>query len=110
MVRGAGVPLTAGGAGGIGGATAVRFVSAGASVVIADADAEVSGVTAVALGVHSVPTDVGDPAAVERLFAFIDAQFGRLHVLVNNAGISAAKPVEQLDVAGWDRVLAVNLR
>ena len=104
------VTLITGGARGIGRAIAVRFLAAGASVVIADADAEVSGVTAAAIGVHSVPTDVGDPVAVERLFAFIDAQFGRLHVLVNNAGISAGMPPEQLEVSAWDRVLAVNLR
>jgi NAD(P)-dependent dehydrogenase (short-subunit alcohol dehydrogenase family) len=104
------VILITGGARGIGRATAARFLSAGATVVIADADAEVSGVTAAELGIHSVPTDVGDPAAVERLFAFIEAQFGQLHVLVNNAGISAAVPAEQLDVSAWDRVVAVNLR
>src|SRR5712691_74148 len=98
------VALITGGARGIGRAIAVRFQSAGATVLIADSNAELSGVTAAALGVHSLPTDVADPAAVTRLFGFIDAQIGRLHVVVNNAGISAGVPVERLDVADWDRV------
>ena len=104
------VAVVTGGARGIGRAIAARFVAAGAAVVIADVDREASADTAAALEVHSIPTDIADPAAVTRLFASIDARFGRLQVLVNNAGISAMKPPEQLEVAEWDRVLAVNLR
>src|SRR5438309_628628 len=77
---------------------------------IADSDRETSAATAAELGVHSEPTDVADPVAVRRLFGVIDARFGRLHVLVNNAGIAATAPLEQLELAAWDRVLAVNLR
>jgi NAD(P)-dependent dehydrogenase (short-subunit alcohol dehydrogenase family) len=104
------VAIITGAGRGIGRAIAARFTSAGATVVIADSDAEAGAATAAALGAHSEPTDVADPAAIRRLFASIEARFGRLDVLVNNAGISATSPVEQVQVADWDRVLAVNLR
>jgi NAD(P)-dependent dehydrogenase (short-subunit alcohol dehydrogenase family) len=104
------VAIITGAARGIGRAIATRFVSAGASVVIADLDHAAGAATAAALGAHSEATDVADPAAIRRLFAAIDARFGRLDVLVNNAGISATRPPEQLELAEWDRVLAVNLR
>jgi NAD(P)-dependent dehydrogenase (short-subunit alcohol dehydrogenase family) len=104
------VAIITGAGRGIGRAIAARFTSAGATVVIADSDAEAGAAAAAALGAHSEPTDVADPAAIRRLFASIEARFGRLDVLVNNAGISATSPVEQLEVADWDRVLTVNLR
>jgi NAD(P)-dependent dehydrogenase (short-subunit alcohol dehydrogenase family) len=104
------VAIITGAARGIGRAIATRFVSEGARVVIADLDHDAGAATAAALGAHSEATDVADPAAIKRLFASVDARFGRLDVLVNNAGISATKPPEQLEVAEWDRVLAVNLR
>jgi hypothetical protein len=66
---------TVGGARGLGRAiAAARLISAGARVVIADVDAE--GVPRAAIGADSVPTDVGDPAAVDRLFAWIALRFG----------------------------------
>jgi NAD(P)-dependent dehydrogenase (short-subunit alcohol dehydrogenase family) len=104
------VAVVTGAARGIGRAIAARFVSAGATVVIADVDAQASATTAAEIGAHSMPTDVADPDAIRRLFDSIHTQFGRLHVLVNNAGMSASVPLGQLRVADWDRVLAVNLR
>jgi len=57
-----------------------------------------------------VPTDVGDPAAVESLFAATKQRFGRLDVLFNNAGIGApAVPLEELSVAQWRAVVDTNL-
>ena len=52
-------------------------------------------------------TDAGDVAAT---LATIEAEAGRIDVLVNNAGIIFFKPVENVEVAEWDRLLAVNLR
>jgi NAD(P)-dependent dehydrogenase (short-subunit alcohol dehydrogenase family) len=104
------VAVVTGGARGIGRAIALRLIAAGASVVIADLDAEASAATAAAIGADSLPTDVGDPAEVDRLFGWIAQRFGQLHILVNNAGIGASMPPEQLDVATWDHVLNVNLR
>jgi NAD(P)-dependent dehydrogenase (short-subunit alcohol dehydrogenase family) len=58
----------------------------------------------------AVPTDVGDGAAVDVLFAAIGERFGRLDLLFNNAGAGAAPvPIDELSQSQWDRVVAVNL-
>ncbi len=57
-----------------------------------------------------VPTDVSDPAAVERLFGAVKQSFGRLDLLFNNAGFGArAVPLEELGAAEWRSVVEVNL-
>jgi NAD(P)-dependent dehydrogenase (short-subunit alcohol dehydrogenase family) len=54
--------------------------------------------------------DVRDPASVAALFAEIDARFGRLDLLFNNAGLSApAVPLEDLDLEQWTSVVETNL-
>lgn len=109
------VALVTGGASGIGRETARRFAELGASVVIADVDAE-GGSDAVSelrnCGAEGlfVTCDVSDPLQVARLFEESDSRFDRLDVAINNAGIGG--PWEQLQSyphEGWDRVLAVNL-
>jgi NAD(P)-dependent dehydrogenase (short-subunit alcohol dehydrogenase family) len=57
-----------------------------------------------------VPTDVADEGSVKALFAAIEARFGRLDLVFNNAGTGAPPvPLEDLDVAAWRRVVDVNL-
>ena len=58
----------------------------------------------------AVPTDVADPASVKALFAAVEARFGRLDLLFNNAGTGAPPvPLEDLDFEAWKRVVDVNL-
>jgi len=58
----------------------------------------------------AIPADIGDPASVEGLFAEIERRFGRIDLLFNNAGIAApAEPLDQADIAAWQRVLDINL-
>jgi NAD(P)-dependent dehydrogenase (short-subunit alcohol dehydrogenase family) len=57
----------------------------------------------------SVPGDVSDEAEVREMAGAVVGQFGRIDVLVNNAGISAIVPAEEMTLAGWNRTLAVNL-
>ena len=57
-----------------------------------------------------VAADVADEGAVSRAVSAVEQQLGPVDVLVNNAGIFAAAPVEKMDAVVFDRVLAVNLR
>ena len=57
-----------------------------------------------------VQADVADAAAVDALVAAVEAQFGRLDVLVNMASLYRAVPFDATDVAAWDRQLGVDLR
>jgi NAD(P)-dependent dehydrogenase (short-subunit alcohol dehydrogenase family) len=59
---------------------------------------------------HTVQADIAEEADVLRLFAELDEHYGRLDVLINNAGILEAQMrLEQMDVARWQRVLATNV-
>ncbi len=58
----------------------------------------------------SVPTDVGDPAAVDALFAAVTDRFGRVDLLFNNAGMfGPSGPPDEIDVQAWLDTVAVNL-
>ena len=104
--------VVTGAARGIGAAVARRFAAEGAHVVLADVDAEPLAEAARAIGGEalSVPTDVTDAAAVRALFAAVEVRFGRLDVLVANAG----RPYQQTSLTStdedWDACLDLNLR
>ncbi|MDY7228192.1 SDR family oxidoreductase [Hyalangium rubrum] len=59
--------------------------------------------------VRAVRLDVTDEASVKELFAQVDAAYGRLDVLVNNAGVGVFKPVVETTLAEWDTMLRTNL-
>jgi NAD(P)-dependent dehydrogenase (short-subunit alcohol dehydrogenase family) len=104
------VAIVTGGAQGIGRHIAEKLHAEGATVVIADVQAA-HGV-AEALGGHAVEVDVSDPAACERMAAAVMEAYGRIDILINNAGIYTSlvpTPFEQLDVAEWKRVFDVNV-
>lgn len=63
-----------------------------------------------AMGVEAsaIVTDVGDPAMLERLFVEIDQRYGRLDVLVSNAARTTFRPILDLSVRSWNRVLELN--
>ena len=60
--------------------------------------------------VHRVTGDLSDPAVAERLVAAVVAVYGRLDVLVNNAGLSTAKPFLELTVDDFDRTFDLDVR
>jgi NAD(P)-dependent dehydrogenase (short-subunit alcohol dehydrogenase family) len=57
----------------------------------------------------ALPGDVSDEAAVRQMVEAVMGEFGRIDVLVNNAGISTIVPAEETTLADWSRTLAVNL-
>ena len=99
------VALVTGGAHGIGAAIAARLAGGGWHVVVADRDPSGSSPS----GGRYAVCDVGDEASVRSLLAGVAAQEGRLDALVCNAGINVRKPIAQLSLAEWSRVLATNL-
>jgi NAD(P)-dependent dehydrogenase (short-subunit alcohol dehydrogenase family) len=106
------VAIVTGGAGGIGRAIVERFASEGARVVIVDTDNDAGRTLERALGSSAlfVATDVADAAQIDRAVAAAVEQFGGLHVLVNNAGISGtARRFLDDDLRDFRRVLEVNL-
>jgi NAD(P)-dependent dehydrogenase (short-subunit alcohol dehydrogenase family) len=57
----------------------------------------------------ALEADVSDPAAVQAAVQKAHARFGRIHALVNNAGIAIFKPILEVSLEEWQRVMAVNL-
>jgi meso-butanediol dehydrogenase/(S,S)-butanediol dehydrogenase/diacetyl reductase len=105
------IALITGGAGGIGVATARRFVAEGARVALLDRDRQAVDAAAAAIGadVVAVATDIRDGGAVAAAVADIVARFGRLDVLVNNAAARAYAPLAEASEESWDAILGVNV-
>jgi NAD(P)-dependent dehydrogenase (short-subunit alcohol dehydrogenase family) len=104
------VCIVTGGAQGIGEACARRFAREGAKTVIADLDDTRGQALASELGALHVRCDVGDKAQVDALVAKTIATYGRIDVLVNNAGIFKAADFLEVSEADFDAVLRVNLK
>jgi 3-oxoacyl-[acyl-carrier protein] reductase len=102
--------LVIGAARGIGKAIAVRFAEEGANLVIADTEREAGTATAAELGASFIFTDISKLADAEAAVALALSTYGRLDILVQNAGIYPWQLLEQTSVDDWDRVMGVNLR
>lgn len=107
------VAIVTGGAGGIGRATVELFVQEGARVVIADVNAERGEQLAAGLGNDALykHTDVSQPDSLEAVVNFALSEFGGLHIMFNNAGISGAQYPRFLDddLKDFHRVIDINL-
>ena len=95
---------------GIGLAVARRFAERGARVVVSDIDGSRCQHAAEQIGALAVPADVTDAAQCRHLVERTVAAYGRLDVMVCNAGIMQLKPLLELDGADWDRMLGVNVK
>jgi meso-butanediol dehydrogenase/(S,S)-butanediol dehydrogenase/diacetyl reductase len=103
--------LITGGAGGIGTATARRFLEEGSRVVVLDRDdAACLCIRRDLPGLHGIiSADVSDAQAVQLVFDELDALMGGLDVLINNAGISIRHPFVDITPQEWRQVMDVNL-
>jgi NADP-dependent 3-hydroxy acid dehydrogenase YdfG len=109
------IALITGGGSGLGAAIAHTLAEAGAVAIAADIQVERAeqvaktlrdrGLEAIALAL-----DITDDQQVETTIQKIVDQYGRIDILINNAGTDVTLPVEELSIAAWDRVMDVNLR
>ncbi|CDX13261.1 SDR family oxidoreductase [Mesorhizobium sp. M2C.T.Ca.TU.002.02.1.1] len=108
------VAIVTGAARGIGRACAERFLAEGAKVVLGDIDAQELEKCAAEIGspasVAAVVTDVSRKEQVDALVAAAVTRFGRVDIMVNNAGIAPVQDFLDISEADYDRVLAVNLK
>ena len=108
------VAIVIGAARGIGAGIAERFVEEGASVVIADREAEAGAATAERLSAIGpaafIAADIAGEVEAERIVATALDRFGQVDVLVQNAGIYPWTLIEDISADEWDQVLGVNLR
>ncbi len=104
------IALVTGGAGGIGSATAERFLAEGACVVIADIDEKALAETASNLVsrhgkdvVRTVRMNVTSEAEISAAYAFASVEYGGVDILVSNAGIASSAPVEETTLELWNK-------
>jgi NAD(P)-dependent dehydrogenase (short-subunit alcohol dehydrogenase family) len=105
------VAIITGAASGIGLATAKRFASEGCSVVIADLDEEKANEAANGIGGSTMACrcDVSNEDDVKQCVSSAMEKFGRLDVVVNNAGLMVFKPIAEHTADDWMRILHVDL-
>ena len=108
------VAIVTGGNGGIGLGMARGLADAGASIVIAARDeaksqAAVTDLAGRGVRAAAVATDVTDPASVGRLVETTARDFGRIDILINNAGMNIRKPAHELALDEWRKVIDTNL-
>ncbi len=106
------VALITGGASGMGKSEATIFAREGARVVVADVlEAEGKAVAnAIGDAARFVKLDVTNEAEWQAAIAFAEREFGKLDVLVNNAGISGTYQPDLTNTEAWDRVMGINAK
>jgi len=102
------IAVVTGGASGIGRGIAEQLIAEGASVVIADLDASRVVEVAAEIGATGFAVDVSDPTSVGNLADQVVAQFGRVDIVVNNAGVGPAGRIIDLTLDDWHWIMNVN--
>lgn len=113
-VFGGGVAVITGAASGIGEGLARHAAALGMKVVLADVavermEAVAADIRAAGGEAMTVPTDVTDPAAIDRLAETTHSTWGDVRLLMNNAGVETLGFVWEMPAALWDRTLAINI-
>ena len=103
------IALVTGGSSGIGRAIAETLLDAGAKVAITGRDQAKLDATASAIGAHAIQADVSQEADVLRTYQEVLETFGDLDILVNNAGLGVFKPLVDMDLASFERVISTNV-
>lgn len=108
------IALVTGGTSGLGRAIALGLAQSGATVIVGSRDeakvaAAVEELTAIGEDHSGLSLDVAEPGSIEAAFKTVDAQYGRLDILVNAAGVIQRKDPLEVTLAEWEWVLRVNL-
>ena len=103
------ITLVTGGSSGIGRAVAESLIGAGAKVAITGRNQVKLEDTATAIGANAIQADVSKEEDVQRTYKEVLDTFGDLDILVNNAGVGVFKPLVDMDLASFDRVLTTNV-
>ena len=109
------IALVTGAGNGIGKAIALGMAAEGAAVAAADIDFAAAQETVEAMAAQTnralaIEADCGDVASIERMIEKVIAEFGRLDIIVNNAGVTRYAYVMDLTEADWDRIHRVNAK
>ncbi len=110
------VALVTGGSRGIGKAIALKLAAEGADLIInyfrrtSQAELTAAELRAKGVRVHLFKGNVGEPEKIDLLFQEIEAQFGRLDILISNAASGVAKPALELDAKSWEWTMDINAR
>jgi 2-hydroxycyclohexanecarboxyl-CoA dehydrogenase len=103
------IAIVTGAGQGIGRGIATKLAAEGATVVVTDINEDTAKETAATIGGVGIRTDVTSRESVEAMVEQVRRQFGRIDVLVNNAGWDKSGPFVDSDPADWDRIIAINL-
>ena len=109
------IAIVTGGGSGIGRGVSIAYAREGATVVVADLNLETAQETVTEIEAAggkglAVRVDVADPAQIAAMIETAKTTFGRIDILFNGAGIISNKPLLDITVEEWDRILTVNLR
>ncbi|WP_027414985.1 SDR family NAD(P)-dependent oxidoreductase [Aneurinibacillus terranovensis] len=109
------IVMVTGAGSGIGRAVALHYGANGANVVVAERNEEAGQDTARFIreaGGEALfrPTDVRSPEDIVKLMRHVDEKYGRLDVLINNAGVSRWKSPYEITVEEWEEIIHINLR
>ncbi|MFT4614959.1 MAG: NAD(P)-dependent dehydrogenase (short-subunit alcohol dehydrogenase family) [Bacteroidia bacterium] len=103
------VVIITGGASGIGEGMVRRFCAEGAKVILADVNEGAGNTIANACGAQFARHDVSSEDSWKALLQQVETDYGRLDVLLNNAGIISNLTITEVDVASWNQLMAINV-
>ncbi len=103
------IAIITGGASGIGKATAEKFVQEGAKVIIWDLNEQRGNEVAKELGAKFAKVNTSNYQDIEKAAKAVNDEFGRIDILINNAGITRDSTVKKMTVEQWQQVIDVNL-